>query len=280
MLPLIEQEASRASAPAKSGAEAAHDGLPVVALHCSASGAHQWQGWRAGLGPSARIITPTLLGYAGLEPGDARRRVDLRAEAHALAPLLNGHRDGVHLVGHSYGGAVAIELALRYPQRVRSLTLYEPVRFAILREFGDPEWHEIVDIARNMLDLAKSGSTEAASRHFVDYWSGCGTWTRLPDAARDAIRLRAAKVCAEFDALFDDKTPLGRYRTLTMPVRLLSGDRSPRPALRVADRLSEMLPRAQRTRLPGLGHMGPVQSPVRVMDASGLFLQTRQTIVN
>jgi pimeloyl-ACP methyl ester carboxylesterase len=280
MLTLIEHETSRSPASAESQVAAAHDGLPVVALHCSGSGAHQWKAWRAGAGPSARIITPALLGYAGLEPWDSRRRVGLGAEARVLAPLLNEHRDGVHLVGHSYGGAVAMEFALRYPQRVRSLTLYEPVRFSILREFGDPEWHEIVDIARSMVILAKSGSTEASSQHFVDYWSGSGSWTRLPNAARDAIRLRAAKMCAEFDALFDDETPLGQYQALTMPVTLLSGDRSPRPALQVTDRLSEMLPRAQCIRLLGLGHMGPVQAPERVMHASGLFQRTAQPIVN
>lgn len=54
----------------------------------------------------------------------------------------------------------------------------------------------------------------------------------------------------------------------------------PGPALRVVDRLSEMLPRAQRTRLAGLGPMGPGQGPRRVMDASGLFQRPTLSIVN
>jgi pimeloyl-ACP methyl ester carboxylesterase len=166
---------------------------------------------------------------------------------------------------------VAIELAVRFPTRIRSLTLYEPVRFSMLKKFGDPEWHEIADVASSMLKLALSGSHDASSERFVDYWSGAGTWAKLPDPARQAVRLRTAKVCAEFEALFSDEISLDQIGQLSMPVRLLSGTQSPRPVLRVVDRLADVLPGAKRIRLPGLGHMGPLLDPARVMDATGLF---------
>jgi pimeloyl-ACP methyl ester carboxylesterase len=217
------------------------------------------------------ILAPALLGYAHASAWEQDRRIDLAAEAMAIAPLLSDRPDGVHLLGHSYGGAVALELAMKFPARIRSLTLYEPVRFSVLRAFGDAEWHDIVGVASAMVELANAGSQDESSRHFVDYWSGAGTWVRLPDPARAAVRMRAAKMCAEFEALFADDVTPDRIRQLAMPVRLLSGTQSPQPALRVVDRLADLLPGAQRVRLPGLGHMGPVQDHVRVMDATGLF---------
>jgi pimeloyl-ACP methyl ester carboxylesterase len=245
--------------------------LPVIALHCSGSGPFQWRSWQAAASGRGEIIAPALLGYARPADWDEAGLVDLAAEAAALAPLLSDCPDGVHLLGHSYGGAVALELALRYPAKIRSLTLYEPVRFSLLRAHGDAEWHDILAVASTMVALARAGSRDESSRHFVDYWSGAGSWTRLPEPARAALQLRATKMCAEFDALFADDVSPDRFRQLAMPVRLLSGLQSPQPALRVVDRLAELVPDAQRIRLPGLGHMGPLQDPVRVMEATGLF---------
>jgi hypothetical protein len=72
------------------------------------------------------------------------------------------------------------------------------------------------------------------------------------------------KVGAEFGAVLDDRTAPADYRTLTMPVRLLGGDRSPLPVQMILDRLETLLPRADRVTLAGLGHMGPVQAPERI----------------
>ena len=242
----------------------------VLALHCSGAGGHQWKSWRSLASDRLEIVAPPLLGYESTLEWDMEQRLDLEAEARAIAPVLAECGDGVHLVGHSYGGAVAIELALRHPDRIRSLTLYEPVRFALLREYGDAEWFEIGSVARQIVKLALTGSLEEPSKFFVDYWSGPGTWARLPPAVRKATRLRLTKVCAEFDALFSDVRPLADYGRLGMPVHLLCGTESPAPALRVVDRLAQLWPGARRTRLVGLGHMGPVQDPARVMAAAGM----------
>jgi pimeloyl-ACP methyl ester carboxylesterase len=244
---------------------------PVVALHCSGSDGRQWHRWHAASKDRIDLIAPNLLGYGSEMPWNLERRINLFAEACEVAGLLRAHPEGVHLVGHSYGGAVALEIALRLPFRVLSLTLYEPVRFGLLRTFGDAEWHEILRVGEQMVRLALSAALERPARYFVDYWSGAGAWDRLPLARRRRMEFHVTKVCAEFDALFVDQTPLEMYDRLRMPVRLLSDTRSPRPALRVVERLSEFLPHATCARLEGLGHMGPLEAPAAVMAATGLF---------
>jgi pimeloyl-ACP methyl ester carboxylesterase len=243
----------------------------VVALHCSGSGAHQWKSWRSVAQGRIEIVTPALLGYASTVPWGLEQRVDLSDEVAQLSPVLEEAVDGVHLVGHSYGGAIALHLAMVQPAKVRSLTLYEPVRFSLLREFGDAEWKEIADVALRVTELAQRGLLASSSQHFVDYWSGAGTWARLTPTAREATCLRITKICAEFGGLFSDLTPQDDYRRLVMPVHLLSGTRSPAPALRVIDRLKQLIPAAHHTRLAGLGHMGPISDPVRVIEATRLL---------
>ncbi|MES2956862.1 MAG: alpha/beta hydrolase [Pseudomonadota bacterium] len=242
----------------------------LLCLHCSASNGQQWKAYPALLPAPLRLLTPDLLGYGSAPAWPTGASLSLDTEAQRLAPLLdaggaNDGDEGVHLFGHSYGGAVALQLALRWPQRVRSLTLYEPVRFAALRDDRDPApWRDIRAFGRMVGGLASIGHHEAAAACFIDYWSGQGAWARLPVTRQQAIAARMAKVGADFEALFDDAVPLAAYRRLTMPVRLITGTTSPAPARRVAERLAQILPDATLVRLHGLGHMGPLEDPQRV----------------
>lgn len=241
--------------------------VPVlVALHSSGAGGRQWDAWRRMPPHGATWHTPDLIGY-GAAPWPVGAAVSLDTEAQALAALLRTSPQGVHLVGHSYGGSVALQLALRWPRQVRSLTLYEPVRFALLRDGPADDrrlYDGIVAVGRAIGAQLLGGDAQGAAATFVDYWTGEGAWAALPPARRQGIVARMPKVCAEFEALFADTLPLESLRGLALPVRLLAGSRSPAPALRVVERLAQILPAATLRRLEGLGHMGPLEAPQRV----------------
>lgn len=246
-----------------------HDAFPspaptvLVALHSSGAGGRQWQGWRGLLPPAVELHTPDLLGY-GVAEWSAGAATTLDAEAQALHTQIAALPGGVHLLGHSYGGAVALQVALRWPRHVRSLTLYEPVRFALLRQAEPALWQRIVGVGREIRALVQAGRSEDAAERFVDYWSRAGAWQALAPQRRQAVAKRMPKVAAEFDALFGDTLPESAYHGLRVPLRLLAGTRSPRPAQRVAERLVQIVPRAVLVRLDGLGHLGPIEDPARV----------------
>ncbi len=241
----------------------------LLALHRSGSSGRQWGAWLPTLGERCGgVITPELMGYAGNEAWPAGRRVTLDDEAAALAPLLA--EGPVHLLGHSYGAAVALQLALRCPSRVRSLTLYEPVRFGLLlQQQGQPRalGQSVVMVARRIGLHVMAGALDAAAERFVDYWSGIGSWQQMKPAAQQNLAHRMPKVHNEFLALFGDNVPAADWSRLTMPVRLAGGTRSPAPVRAILDRLQQLLPQATRESFEGLGHMGPVAAPARVMAA-------------
>ena len=193
----------------------------VLCLHSSASSGRQWDAVAAALSPAHAVMAPPLLGYESRAPWPPRRSATLDDEAAALEPLLDDAPGAVHLLGHSYGGAVALQLALRRPRAVASVTLYEPVRFALL--FGRPRLagaaDEILRVGRGVGALAAGGQTHAAAARFVDYWSGEGSWQALAPARQEAIAARMTKDGAEFEATFDDAVPASAYSAPTFVMR-------------------------------------------------------------
>jgi pimeloyl-ACP methyl ester carboxylesterase len=73
------------------------------------------------------IVAPNRRGFP---PGPDVEQVDFEDEAVRLEPFLT---PGTHLVGHSYGGVIALLAAARYPERLRSLTVIEPPAFGVAR---------------------------------------------------------------------------------------------------------------------------------------------------
>ena len=107
-------------------------GETVLLLHSSASSGAQWRYLTESLQETYRFLAPDLYGYGETDAWPGQGPLGLAEEA-ALADADLGNSDTLHLVGHSYGGAVALQFALQHADRLRSLTLIEPVAFHLLR---------------------------------------------------------------------------------------------------------------------------------------------------
>src|SRR5262245_26635928 len=109
--------------------------VTVLCLHSSGGTGGQWNTLRAQLGPQARVLTPDLIGH-GVAP--AWHGVDediVMADAGRIIRLAESVPGSIHLVGHSYGAAVALRVALHYRHKFASVTLYEPVVFRLLFDY-------------------------------------------------------------------------------------------------------------------------------------------------
>lgn len=247
---------------------------PVLCLHCSTGSSRQWRSLSAYLGEKRRVIAPDLLGYGDNPPWPRQRGLRLETESRRLHHLLDAVPGPVDVVAHSFGGAVAIKLALAKPDKIRSLSLYEPVMFALLRgeADADPALRQIFSASELIGRAFMSGRTDAACRHFIDFWSGEGSWTSMPEPRREAVRTRIAKVRADFAALLADQTTLSMLRQLDMPVLSMSGEQSPLATRRIAGILASALPRAIHKRFAHAGHMGPITHAGQINARIGAFL--------
>jgi pimeloyl-ACP methyl ester carboxylesterase len=245
-------------------------GAPVLCLHSSAGSSAQWRRLGTELSHRYHVLAPDLHGHGGTSAWPYTRPMRLADEVALVQPLLGALPSPVHLIGHSYGGAVALKMALAMPDRVRSLTLIEPVLFALLRRQGEhAAYIEISEVAEGCVSAVRAGRPAAAARLFVDYWNGPGAWARLPDHARVVVERASPSVARQWEAIFADPTPLTEYGGLGVPTLLLSGDRGPVPARRVTELLAGTLPDAVHAVIAGAGHMSPMTHAATVNAAPG-----------
>jgi pimeloyl-ACP methyl ester carboxylesterase len=240
---------------------------PVIALHCSGAGASQWRYLAEALGGGYEVLAPEHYGCETSGPWTGDHAFTLADEAVRTIALIDKSAEKVHLVGHSYGGGVALHVALARPSRIASMVLYEPSAFHLLRQMGEPgaKAHaEIAGIARQMSHGVESGDYRGAVATFVDYWNGSATWDTMRPAVQTALIHWAPKGPLEFRALIDDPTPASVYRGLNFPVLILRGEHAPRPTHVIAEGLAELLPTSRLLVIDGAGHMGPLTHAPKV----------------
>jgi pimeloyl-ACP methyl ester carboxylesterase len=80
----------------------------VVCLHASASSGRQWGALKGRLTGRYRVFTPDLYGAGDTAPWPDERELSLADEVTSLEPVFKAAGESFHLVGHSYGGAVAL----------------------------------------------------------------------------------------------------------------------------------------------------------------------------
>src|SRR5687768_12960182 len=139
--PLHEDRMNAARIPQSSRADpvppfvrVAGDGPAVLCLHSTGSSSRQWTRLTERLSKRFRVISADLISHGRSRSWARGEAPTLDAELDALSTVLESEAGAVHVVGHSYGGAVAIRLALRHPGRVATVSVFEPVMFRQLLE--------------------------------------------------------------------------------------------------------------------------------------------------
>lgn len=230
----------------------------VLLLHSGGFTSRQWKKLAEQLAPSHHVLAPDLIGYGPNGPWPVGKPFDFHQDVDAVAALLDA-TDPAHVVGHSYGGLLAMHLALAHPDRVRTVSVFEPVTFGILDEPADAEARaELVGFEQHPYAPDAHGIDERWLAGFVDWWNGPGAWQTLPEPTRASMRSVGWKLSEEVRSLAADRTDRAGYAKVTAPTLVLRGDRSPLAARRTADKLAAALPNARHTVFTGLGHMGPI----------------------
>lgn len=256
-MPTIEIGGARV-AYAETGA-----GETVLLLHSSANSSAQWRSLTESLQATYRFLAPDLYGYGETDAWPGQGPLGLAEEAALADAVLADSHGPIHLVGHSYGGAVALRFALQHAERLRSLTLIEPVAFHLLRsataDAADRSlFGAVAEVAAVVSKATATGDYRGAMAHFVDYWNGDGAWSRTKPELQAALARRTPKVALDFWATMTESTARAAYRQIAVPTLVLRGTESPPPTRRIAELVADALPKARLQTIEGAGHMLPL----------------------
>lgn len=244
-------------------------GEPVMLLHSSGASSAQWRALIDRLSSRFRVIAPDLYGYGASANWSGDSAFSLDEEAALVLALLGRADEPVHLVGHSYGGAVALNIARTRGDLLRSLTVIEPVAFHLLRGVTSDEvaLQQITQITATVIRALGCGDYAGGYGEFVDYWSGCGTWAAIPAAKRHALAPQLRKVALDFHATLHEPAAIEDFRMMAVPTLVLQGGCTKLPTQRICERLAGSLPEMHLRTITGAGHMLPMTHRGEVNDS-------------
>ena len=238
----------------------AGDGAPVLLLHSSVCGNRQWRKLIARLSRRHRVIAPNLLGYGGTTPWHGERAQTLADAAQVVMELIDALQldAPLRIVGHSFGGAVAMRAAHALGARVAQLALYEPMLPGLLAAHGRFEAaNQTAALYTDVKRLGAAGEWMALGERFTDYFNGDGAWQASPPERRQTIAELLPPNPHEWDACI---APLraSAFDGIRAQGLLMRG-RQTRPPL--AEMTALLHRRFQHWRLidvAGCGHMAPL----------------------
>lgn len=225
-----------------------HANAPIVSLHSSASSSGQWKQLASDIESRFAVHAFDLPGY-GRDP----LKSDLSQNGAAVCanPVIQKIEElgnAVHLVGHSYGGGVAIKVALMRPDLVKSLTIYEPAAFHFLKT-GDAVsqrlFQQIQFVSGMITAEAASDSAALGMKRFLNFWNGDGFWKSLPTPAKQRFAGMITSVMADFANGFAETWKLQDLSELHMPSLVMTGLESPEVTQRVAIAVANALPNSR-----------------------------------
>jgi pimeloyl-ACP methyl ester carboxylesterase len=230
-------------------------GPPIVLVHGSVSDYREWSKQMAQLARRYRVIAYSRrYHWPNLPPGkDADASVERQADD--LAAIIQ--KMGVapaHIVGHSFGGAVALNLTLRHPELVRTLVLAEPAVSGVLGNTPDDDAasKESQAVRAEMKQAFAGGDAERIVRTYAAHVAP-GEFEKAPPEVRRMLVANTPAFQLDFTTRRSPFT-CDDARRVAVPVLIVSGDRSPMGLQRIAEEAARCMKSATLLRIPQATH--------------------------
>jgi pimeloyl-ACP methyl ester carboxylesterase len=251
-------------------------GDPAVLVPGSRGDHHNWDAVVPGLSRALRVATYDRRGHSRSERFPGQGSID--EDVEDLAALIE-HVFGepAHVIGGSFGAAIALRLAAVRPELMRSLVAHEPPLIGLLDE--DPTLQPALDAVRERIDavvqLLRAGDMEGGARRFVETIAyGLGSWDAIPQATRDIFVSNAPTWLDELQEPEALSMQLDLLSNFSAPTLLTLGGTSPPFFPLVVKRVAAAVPYARQHVYPEAGHVPHLSHPQEYVQVVGDFIAT------
>lgn len=234
-------------------------------LHAGGSHGGQWSKVAEALASERMSIAPDLIGCGATASWPIPGKLMQDDQADLVASVVEATGGGsVDIVGHSYGGAVAVRLVVNRPELVRLLLVIEPILTCLLGEVGDPIFKEGEGVNRRFVAAIESGQPDRGWQEFLDIRNGPGTWARLSDERRRGFLAQTAQARDTLYSNLNNPTTLAECGAIGAPMTIACGETTTSADRRTTEVLRDAVPAARYEIIAGAGHMSPLSHPQEV----------------
>ncbi len=228
---------------------------PTIALvpgSCSTGAA--WRPVIAAWDGKFRCVSTSLLGYGGTAERRTASDPSIFYEAEVLESVVRKAGARVHLVGHSFGGLVALVVGLRRRVALASLTIIEAPAAELLREYREAEHYRAF---RRMTEAYfksfESGAAEAIAE-MIDFYGGAGTFSSWPPRVRGyAVETTPVNIL-DWATAYGFPLSAASLAAIDVPVLVLRGGASHPAVQRANGLLGECVNGATLATIDGAAH--------------------------
>ena len=227
--------------------EVAGEGRPLVLLHAGLVDARMWDEHVPALAERHRVIRYDLRAFGRSErPNEPFSHTE---DLRALLDELEVERAA--LVGTSFGGRVAIDFALVYPERVRALVLVASGLGGFAFDAFTPEQTAALEATFERGELERVVDLE------LEVWAPLGVDERLRRIAHDQAHVNALE---DFEQWLEPPA-IDRLAEIRAPTLVITGDADVPAMTEIGDVLEREIPRARRVVFEGADHLLPLRDP-------------------
>jgi pimeloyl-ACP methyl ester carboxylesterase len=229
-------------------------GPTIVLVPGSCSTGAAWRPIIAEWGNRFRCVTTSLLGYGGTAERRTETDTDIVHEARIVESVIRRADGPVHVVGHSFGGLVAIAVALRRRVLLSSLTVVEAPAAELLRATAEDQHYRAFREMTDVYFAAFRGGDREAIASMVDFYGGSGTFTSWPARVR-AYAVETTPVnMLDWASAYGFALSPAILATIEVPALVLWGGESHPAAQRANELLSQSIRGAYLAAIAGAAH--------------------------
>lgn len=226
-------------------------GPPIVFIHGSYATTSTWKKMVEQLAVSNRCISIKLPGHCGTPDPEDFSNPTIETELEVIEIVVNSlTEEPIHLVGHSFGGVIALAQALKGNLKISQLSLFEPVAVSVLDKKGSAIVQKF--LAKYRHDVSEN--VPFACGQVINFWGGDGTFESLPDVIKEGMEPLVANNIRHWDseAVMDYK--LVDLQKISIPTRLICGAKSNSVAHAICDHLNNQIPHSKKYIIEGASH--------------------------